>query len=741
MKNKLRKKAIAMLFITVVTTAMTGCDTNGKDGRMSSKMKDEIYAENLLMMEGIQGEPVVYIVQDSKVYVETRDEDENVVDEPSEEKFIRLYSMNPDGEHVKELDYKLAEEFDNFLIGQDGSLIYTKNREDEGDSNNMQELVKKGADGEEIQRIEISCGEDRELFGINNGLKADFNGHILVLGDNKLLVYDENLQVIGEIPGEADCLTGIAITKDGQVVCSEQSCEDGKAVERAHMLNLEEKQWGDVYLLEGESSSSERISVLDGYGEYDFYYRDGDGIYGYDQRKKGKKVMDFMASDIRIEYQNEMIPVGDGRYIGKVSTYQSNMGNTGLAIYSKVDPAMVPDKKIITFGGICISEAIKQEVEAFNKENKEYKIEFREYINSEDPYTKMTADIIAGNAPDIIDLSNESIAPYAAKGVLEDLTPYFDYDPELGKEDVIPAVWDAMEIDGKHYFLASGFFLRSLIGKSKDVGTNGGWTYEELEDVLEKKGKGIQILDVKKQVHLLQLFMETSENDFIDWNTGTCSFDGDEFRNILELCNEYAQQPKDESDVELFTQGKQLLLETGVLNIDEFIRWDEIFGDEICYIGYPNKERQGNYYSFINKIAICANSKVKDGAWEFIRTIMTKEYQGTPRYVNDGEIPTRQDCFDLEIEAAMTTREYTNEMGQDIMPRCAQNGEIQPMTEEQEKKFRKLIDNTRRCEQYDEEIISIIGEEVSPYFAGDKSLEETVKLVQNRVKTYVNEGR
>lgn len=738
MKNRLRKNAITMLVIAVVAMIMTGCV--GKDSG-SSKLKDVMYTGECLLMEGVRGEPVVYIVQDSKVYVETREEE-------SEEPVIHLYSMTTDGKQVEELDYKLTEEFDDFMMGKDGSLIYKRNGDEESNSDHTLELVKKDADGKEIGREKISVVADEAQYSADTALKTDADGNILVLEENQLLVFDENLQAIGEFSRETEFLTGLALTKDGQIVCAEQIHKDGRIVDQAQIFDLKEKQWGTIYSLEEESSLSESISIMDGSGEYDFYYKTGTGIYGYDRgKKKSNKVMDFSASNILSEYQDGILPLGDGRYIGKTSTYKTDMGNIGLAIYSKVDPKAISDKKIITFGGITIDDAIKYEAELFNKENKEYQIEFREYVNYEDPYEKMTADIIAGNVPDIIEFSNESIEPYVTKGILEDLTTYFDTDPELDKEDIIPAVWEAMETEGKHYFLSSGFFLRSLIGKTEDVGNSNGWTYEDLEDVLDKKGNGIQLLDVRKQKHLLELLLETGVNDFIDWDKGTCSFDGAEFPNILQISNEYGKQKKDGDSVELFAQGEQLLLEVGVLNIDEFLMWDEIFGDEISYIGYPNEKRMGNYYSFLNRIGMYAHSEVKDGAWEFMRRIMTKEYQGTPRYVNYGELPTRQDCFDLEIEAAMATKEYTNEMEQEITPRSAQQSiddfeyDVKPMTEKQEKKFRELIDNTRRCEQYDEEVISIIIEEAEPYFAGEKSLEETVNLIQNRVKTYVNENR
>ncbi len=41
----------------------------------------------------------------------------------------------------------------------------------------------------------------------------------------------------------------------------------------------------------------------------------------------------------------------------------------------------------------------------------------------------------------------------------------------------------------------------------------------------------------------------------------------------------------------------------------------------------------------------------------------------------------------------------------------------------------------------DSTVWDIIEEQVQPYFAGDKSLDETIDLIQGRVELYINEQR
>ena len=53
----------------------------------------------------------------------------------------------------------------------------------------------------------------------------------------------------------------------------------------------------------------------------------------------------------------------------------------------------------------------------------------------------------------------------------------------------------------------------------------------------------------------------------------------------------------------------------------------------------------------------------------------------------------------------------------------------------------KLYHSIDRAETDDTAVIDIIIEQAQPYFAGDKTLEETADLIQRRVTLYVNENR
>ena len=61
-------------------------------------------------------------------------------------------------------------------------------------------------------------------------------------------------------------------------------------------------------------------------------------------------------------------------------------------------------------------------------------------------------------------------------------------------------------------------------------------------------------------------------------------------------------------------------------------------------------------------------------------------------------------------------------------------------TQEEIDGIRHLIESARPLSWESEEIYAIIGEESASYFAGQKSADETAKIIQSRVQIYVSEN-
>ena len=67
--------------------------------------------------------------------------------------------------------------------------------------------------------------------------------------------------------------------------------------------------------------------------------------------------------------------------------------------------------------------------------------------------------------------------------------------------------------------------------------------------------------------------------------------------------------------------------------------------------------------------------------------------------------------------------------------------EVYALTQEDVDQILSVINSATGIVDYDDEILSIVSDEVSAYFAGDKDVATTANMIQSRVNLYVQEQR
>lgn len=565
---------------------------------------------------------------------------------------------------------------------------------------------------------------------------VDPKGRNIIVTEKALYIFDKKIVLKTKIPTDF-FISGAALTKDGAVVCG--SNEENKAY--ARVFNIDEDKWSSP--IELSVSSVFPDTLIDG-KEYEFYYADEKGVYGYDSEKKQSvKLLDYAASDIAEGIVFDFLPIAKGKFLAETE----DANGRRLVMYSKVDAKEVKDKNTIIYGTTGASDMVKQAINDFNRQNTDYKIEIRDYAEEGEPEAKMAMDMISGDVPDVMDLSGLPVEQYAKKELLLDLMPYLEKDEELREDDILPSVLEAMKTEDKLYYLAPRFHVSAMIGKAEDIGSRGGWTFEEMKAFLQEKGKGAKITNSTIKSDMLFTFAETF-SEYVDWGTGKCSFDSQEFKDLLKFCNQGKNDDGsysgDDPGTHFLKKSGKLLFQTGYVTTEAMQVEKKMFESDIAFIGMPSKDKEGTYFSFDTKLSIYAKSEMKEEAWEFVKSLMSMEYQAKGDAFYD--YPTRNDAFDMAMRTKTVTKSYTDELGRDISPiqrvMNVEDMEIkcEPLSKEEENAFRELIKRTKKCSNYNQQVTDIIMEEAAPYFMGEKNLEETVKIIQKRVQTLVNEG-
>lgn len=755
MKNVIWKRLVAILLMPIMIITIGGCNNKEQSVHNEEDITDMTYEATELVIDGIQGEICSYLVKNNKLYIYTYEvvsnNKENLEEAGTEE--LRFYCADLDGSNLKEikLDLLETEYFSSIGIEDDGTFIGMIAT----DIRNNIDLVRFDENGKELFRANITELLKHEEDTLTNRIFMDDKDNVLLIGNSKVYILDQNFKLKNEVKIEDGWqLTDIALAKNGQTVCVESGQNSGEILMRVRNLDIEKGKWGEELKLDFNAYFGSDY-IMDGI-DSDIYYKDDSGIYSYDIASgKGTKLLDYGASYLTLEDADGIVTMGKDKFLGLIHEDGNGVGYR-LAVYSKVDPESIANKQTIVYGGIFVQEKVKNEIIEFNKKNKDYKIEIKEYFQE---YDKLNADIIAGKAPDIFDLSSLPVERYVELGLLEDLIPYFEKDTEINADDMVDSVSESMKINGRLYYVSPNFTINTIAARTRDIGNRNGWTFREMKVLLEKKGEGVSLFHDEKGLskgEILGYFMDIGYMDYINRETGKSSFNSQEFKDILEYCNSRGiDKDKEISDAEsdeiFYSIPSRIRAGEVLLYVDNELTAEQIqvdrclFGEDITYIGYPNEEKQGSYFMFSNQIGISAKSEVKEKAWEFVRTFMTREYQG--KHLTVDVLPTRQDCFDMKIQEQMATEPYTDEFGNEIEPlnHSWYWGEVElqykPVTQEDVGIFVDLINNTKKVKSTDYEIEDIIFEEAQVYFEGDRKLDETVEIIQKRVETYINEQR
>ena len=165
------------------------------------------------------------------------------------------------------------------------------------------------------------------------------------------------------------------------------------------------------------------------------------------------------------------------------------------------------------------------------------------------------------------------------------------------------------------------------------------------------------------------------------------------------------------------------------------------FGDGTV-VGFPTKENQPGIISSSGLSFTITNSKNIDGAWEFARYYLTPEYQES---MGTYAIPVLQSAFDAWLAKGMERPYWEDENGiknyyDNTYTVDGIDKVIPVMTQEDVDHLRDIITSCTKSSYNNEQIMSIIEEECSACFAGQKTAADVCAIIQSRVQLYINEN-
>lgn len=749
-KHLLTKCAVLAAMATIAMGIFTGCGSKSASNGAVMDKEHVFHADYYDLPKGITSINSMKVAN-NRIYLDGYN-DKNYV--------YQIYSMDLDGGDEKVIYDQASNENANvasFAVDSEGNVYFFKSEygSDESDSENVEYfnknfISKLDADGKELYNVELKGKEDF----YPSSMIVDEKGKLFLLSYESMEIFDKDGKHITSIDTSNSYIDSVFLAQDGKVMITQYN--DDYTSKEIKSYDEAQKKFTEAVKMEDNISN---FSFYQATAGYDLFMKDTTDLYGYKISGGEKtKIINWIDSDIDGNSVNNISGLSDGRLVCVTNNYMKNTSE--LAVLSKVDPKDVVDKTVLTLSTVYDMQLSPVIIE-FNKKSDKYRIQLKDYsvYNTPDDYeagsNKLNTDIISGNVPDILCLNDAStFESYTSKGLFLDYYELMEKDDSFKKSDYLENIFKTLEKDGKLYSITPSFSVFTMIGKTSDVGNEMGWTMDDLDALIASKPEGTKVLQDVSKNSILYYGNFLCMDQYVNWKKGTCSFDNEEFIRLLEFANQfkndkelyenYDEENYDEGNYEEmendYRKGKILLMESYISSFKEFHRIQkESFGEDATFIGFPTANKNGSAFSAQIELAISSKSSSKDAAWEFVKTFFTDDYQE-----NCSGWPVKLSAIEKRKQADQTVETYKDENGKEVPyeDTYTVNGKEEKLglvTDEECEKVMAFLKSLNQVMRYDTKVYEIMQEETGAFFAGQKTAEETAKLIQNRVQTYLNE--
>lgn len=323
-------------------------------------------------------------------------------------------------------------------------------------------------------------------------------------------------------------------------------------------------------------------------------------------------------------------------------------------------------------------------------------------------YDRLCTELLAGDGPDVLNLYGLSLPPDSP--YLEDLYPYLDDDPDLSRDDLVPAVLSSLEVDGALRSLPATFDVVTLSAKTADVGEANRWTLEEMRAALTRHPGQHLLPGEFTRTEFLKWIADVSTGEFIDWASHTASYDSEDFRAYLRFCAYLPDAPASRAERDTWESLARFEVLQNAVCLQQLT---DLWGEPFTLIGFPAESGNGSFFECTTlHLGISANSRQKDLAWEFVRLALSRENQ--QRLAERWYSPVRYDVMTAQLEADVSDEAVRAQ-------------------------YLQLVSQPLIFIGYNEDISQIVLDEGAAFFNGTHTAEEAAERIQNRVTLYLSE--
>ncbi|MCQ2534054.1 MAG: hypothetical protein MJ172_05760 [Clostridia bacterium] len=499
-----------------------------------------------------------------------------------------------------------------------------------------------------------------------------------------------------------------------------------------------------------------------------YYSRDKSGIYEIDF-VDGSKNQVFSFSDCNINlYEIDMLNVSkisedEVVMYGNIWGNISNDSEPIIYRFTKADTNPNAGKIVLEASnlGSYINETLGEAIYKFNNENEKYFISYNEdYVvnnsnivyNNEEDYEKeylsaqnelskqLAMDLMNGEGPDII-LNAASMQQLNNADYLVDLSSYAK---DINDDDYFMNIVEACKIDDKLYQMPLTFYIDALYGPSGLSESGVGFTFDEYKDIVSEYCNGKNLMTLYNgRLNVFSQLLSSMTTPIVD-SKGSVNLNSEEFLAICEYCKELSDKSYYDENTDEFS-GSMAELDTGDFSTVYIgSAWsvvDSILSNandkNKAFYGYPTYEGIGPTANIVSSAAIAASCANSDGAWEFIETLLSedalsKSYELTiSRNVLVDSIESQIESYNEEVD---DNRKYYSEAEAHMYMIPYNYASIDDIGIVYD-----VIESINTANSIDTQMLQIIEEEIQPYFADQKTLDDVILIMEDKCQTVVDE--
>ncbi len=434
-------------------------------------------------------------------------------------------------------------------------------------------------------------------------------------------------------------------------------------------------------------------------------------------------------------------------------------GDDFLVLYTTEDSTgllrLIPtaeEKRIVTMARLESNHINTELIDRFNAEHPEYYLVSKLYADEDE----LHLDILAGDRPDLLSGMCVGTEIYAAKGLLADLYPWLEQEPEL-KADLVPSVLNSLETaGGKLTQLCPDYVLYTCAAPRQYVGDADRWTLADLERICAEN-PDLTLWGPERGLKLLDVMLCAVLDRFADLEKQELRFDSPEFIAFLDFLLEMDRRAAGFSGSLDYGDGDILLCvenftsvsgESMTASVASYVHaLTQLDLDVLRFIGFPAEGGTGCRIYATSLFSVMTGTGNEDAAWAFLRWTLEEDVQANMTTY----IPIRKSVLEAQLERAgegtpetVVTR-YRDPAG----AAAGTNTEtytvtipaVPGLTEAELDLFRDLLDRAEGLYQ-DARIhpcYELVYRECAGLFGGQKTAAETASSIQSKMAIYLAE--